>query len=219
MKRMDKKYLIYFAVSGYLLIVILTGIIKLLNGVNNEEITPVNESPVELTPCEPFFKDLIAETALKWEDENLSALDSLNAWQKAELFMSDQELFKSYLRTKQSVDTLINEKRKLAFGRRFEIIKASRTAYYRFQQCWGDKLSGFGDKNNAVFICEKGIVLLVGGKFYFFDKAALKSELTPKDSREIIVFRSTKGHWLPSIKREDSQLVPLTYFGELSKNL
>lgn len=219
MKRTDKKYLIITAIVGYLLIVILTGIVKLSKSENNEPISPSNESPEELTPCEPFFKDLVTETAAGAESENLSTLDSLNAWQKAELFLSDQELFKTYLRTKQSFDTLINEKRKLAFERRFEIIKTSRTAYYRFQQCWGDKLSGFGDKKNAVFICEKGIVLLVGGKFYFFNKAALKTNLIPKESREIRVFRSTEGHWLPTIKGEASQLVPLTYFGELSRNL
>ena len=114
-------------------------------------------------------------------------------------------------------DASIAQARMRVAEMRMEMIKTSRHRYLRPQHAWGKRLTdSYGAKPNTVILYENGLAIYRKNRYSFFHKAAL--EIEPSSLTEKVeIAKGIDGFYYPAVLR-DSNLIPLTYWGEIKKS-
>lgn len=154
-----------------------------------------------------------AEKAVIFSD---SAIHKNQSWLFCEQMVNgDLEATRIFLDAAPA-DTRIAKVRMDVAQMRMEMIKTSRYRYLRPQHAWGKRLTdSYGAKPNTVILYENGLAIYRKNRYSFFHKATL--EIEPSSLTEKVeIAKGIDGFYYPAVLR-DSNLIPLTYWGEIVK--
>ena len=161
-----------------------------------------------------WSKPIPAEKAVTFSD---SAVHKNQSWLFCEQMVNGNlEATKIFL-SAAPTDTRIAKARMDVAKMRMEMIKTSRHRYIRPQHAWGKRLTdSYGAKPNTVILYENGLAIYRKNRYSFFHKATL--EIEPSSLTEKVeIAKGIDGFYYPAVLR-DSNLIPLTYWGEIKKS-
>lgn len=173
------------------------------------------EPPMELIYVEESAVEDIRTSSHK---ENLFSSEEIHtnlAWLNCEEMANGCHLAIELFEAETPKDPEIALLRKQACDTRIEMIRKSRKGQISPRNSWGKQLSDtLGVKPGLVRLFEKGIAVYSGDSLYFFHHLALEIGLKElSKNTKILVERGKDKHWYPTIVKDDSTKVPLTYWG------